>query len=416
MNTPNNPTGRIYPLELLRRLATLLDEASDAQRPAHLPDLRRAIQPDRLRWRAVPQPARVLPISLLAYSYGKTLLSPGQRIGYLAIPPHHAGPRGDPRRDRQPCRSRAGCALPERRDAARPAPPGSRGPFDIDLFQRKRDLLVNALREIGYEVHRAGRHVLPLPAIAAGGRSGVRGPAESTARACWCFPGRMFETPGFFRISLTATMETIEASLPRFAAAFEQAEPPPGGGGAFVGFGLSRPDGWRSDPEPRQARQPYDAAVSRRWWPWLMRPTRLPSESRKKACHSSIPAGPRASSVWLKITCGSLSILTPRSRSRPPSRARSAPAGRSWMRARRAPAGAACARPGRRAGRAGRSGRWGGAPSRPVVEGRGPVEIGGAQGNLEDVHSSPFVAMLSIRRDAIIWHGRCTDVPHSTIR
>jgi aspartate aminotransferase len=30
----------------------------------------------------------------------------------------------------------------------------------------------------------------------------------------------MFETPGFFRISLTATMETIEASLPRFAAAF----------------------------------------------------------------------------------------------------------------------------------------------------------------------------------------------------
>jgi aspartate aminotransferase len=30
----------------------------------------------------------------------------------------------------------------------------------------------------------------------------------------------MFETPGFFRISLTATMETIEASIPRFAAAF----------------------------------------------------------------------------------------------------------------------------------------------------------------------------------------------------
>ena len=30
----------------------------------------------------------------------------------------------------------------------------------------------------------------------------------------------MFETPGFFRISLTAAMETIEASLPRFAAAF----------------------------------------------------------------------------------------------------------------------------------------------------------------------------------------------------
>ena len=36
-------------------------------------------------------------------------------------------------------------------------------------------------------------------------------------------PGRMFETPGFFRISLTATLETIEASLPRFSAAFDEA-------------------------------------------------------------------------------------------------------------------------------------------------------------------------------------------------
>ena len=37
-------------------------------------------------------------------------------------------------------------------------------------------------------------------------------------------PGRMFETPGFFRISLTATMETIEAGIPRFAAAFRAVE------------------------------------------------------------------------------------------------------------------------------------------------------------------------------------------------
>ena len=35
-------------------------------------------------------------------------------------------------------------------------------------------------------------------------------------------PGRLFETPGFFRICLTATMDTIEASLPRFAAVLDQ--------------------------------------------------------------------------------------------------------------------------------------------------------------------------------------------------
>ena len=34
---------------------------------------------------------------------------------------------------------------------------------------------------------------------------------------------------------------------------------------------------------------------------WLTKPTVLPSESLTKAIHSSIPAGPRLSSVWLKI-------------------------------------------------------------------------------------------------------------------
>ena len=45
-------------------------------------------------------------------------------------------------------------------------------------------------------------------------------------------------------------------------------------------------------------------------------PTRLPSLSRTKACHSSVPAGPSVSSAWLKITCGSLSTVTPLARSR----------------------------------------------------------------------------------------------------
>ena len=36
-------------------------------------------------------------------------------------------------------------------------------------------------------------------------------------------PGTMFETPGFFRICLTATEETCERSLPGFAAALTRA-------------------------------------------------------------------------------------------------------------------------------------------------------------------------------------------------
>lgn len=93
--------------------------------------------------------------------------------------------------------------------------------FDIALFQRKRDRMVAALREIGYRANvPEGAFYLfpesPIPDDA----------AFATILAemgVLVIPGQMFETPGFFRISLTATLETIEASLPRFAEAYARA-------------------------------------------------------------------------------------------------------------------------------------------------------------------------------------------------
>jgi aspartate aminotransferase len=35
-------------------------------------------------------------------------------------------------------------------------------------------------------------------------------------------PGRLFETPGYFRICLTATLASVEDSLPRFGAALDR--------------------------------------------------------------------------------------------------------------------------------------------------------------------------------------------------
>jgi aspartate aminotransferase len=36
-------------------------------------------------------------------------------------------------------------------------------------------------------------------------------------------PGTLFETPGWFRICITATAETIEAAIPHFRAAIDEA-------------------------------------------------------------------------------------------------------------------------------------------------------------------------------------------------
>ena len=87
VNTPHNPTGRIYTRETLEQLAALLERAS--ARIGHRIYLLSDEPYRRLRFDGRPfhTPAAVYPWTFISYSYGKVLLSPGQRLGYLAISP-----------------------------------------------------------------------------------------------------------------------------------------------------------------------------------------------------------------------------------------------------------------------------------------------------------------------------------------
>ncbi len=87
VNSPHNPTGRVYSREQLQALADLLNLASNriGARIWLLSD-----EPyRRIRFDNVPfvSPAALYPWTLIDYSYGKVLLAPGQRLGYLAISP-----------------------------------------------------------------------------------------------------------------------------------------------------------------------------------------------------------------------------------------------------------------------------------------------------------------------------------------
>lgn len=214
--TPNNPTGRIYPAGTLRRLATVLDEASsrNGRRIFIISDepYNRIVY-DGVAFRS---PAEFYPYTFIAYSYGKTLLAPGQRIGYLALPPTMPD-REQLREAIRTLQFATGFIFPNAvLQHALPRLEELR--FDIDLFQRKRNIMVDALRDIGYRVHRSdGTFYLFPEAPIPDDMAFVNVLAE---RGILVVPGRIFETPGFFRISLTATMGTIEASLPGFAAAY----------------------------------------------------------------------------------------------------------------------------------------------------------------------------------------------------
>ncbi len=93
VNSPNNPSGKIYSLDLLERLANILSRKSaEFGKPIFIiadEPYRELVYSDK----EVPYVMNVYPHSLVCYSYSKALSLPGERIGYIAICPDAANAR-----------------------------------------------------------------------------------------------------------------------------------------------------------------------------------------------------------------------------------------------------------------------------------------------------------------------------------
>ncbi len=219
INSPHNPTGKIYPAETLTNLADLLTAASQRNgRTIYLlsDEAYCRIIYDRRRY---PSPTAYYPHSFVLYTYGKTLLTPGQRLGYIALPP--AMPyRAQLREALYTAQIVTGFAFPNAL-LQHALPDLEKLTIDVEHLQYKRDWLVGALREMGYELHTPEGTFYLL----------VRSPLTDDLAFIdlladyniFCLPGTMVEMPGYFRISLTANAEMIERALPGFAAAREKA-------------------------------------------------------------------------------------------------------------------------------------------------------------------------------------------------
>ena len=87
INSPNNPTGRIYPAETIAGLAAILEE--HGKKSGRMPYLisdepYRDIAYDNAK---VPSVLAAYKESLVVFSYSKSLPLPGERIGYIAAGP-----------------------------------------------------------------------------------------------------------------------------------------------------------------------------------------------------------------------------------------------------------------------------------------------------------------------------------------
>ena len=215
INTPHNPTGRIYSRDQLVALADLLDRASE--RVGHRIFLLSDEPYRRIRFdgHAFVSPAAVYPWTLISYSYGKILLAPGQRLGYLALSPLM------PSADKQ--------ALQDSLFAAQMALgwcfPNAIMQYalsdlealsiDMQALAVKRARMTDGLEGAGYEVLRP-EGTFYLFCKYRDGDGGQYWDALAD-RDVFVMPGRVMDVPGHFRISLTASDAMIERSLPVFA-------------------------------------------------------------------------------------------------------------------------------------------------------------------------------------------------------
>ncbi len=221
VNTPNNPTGRIYPPATLIALAGLLTEASErAGRPIWLiadePYARLVFSDAEFH-----SPSEYYPNTLISYSYGKVLLTPGERIGWLAVSPSSPY-RYVLRRAIVVSQIAAGWLFP---NAVLQHAIADLETLSIDLadLERKRDRVVGALRAAGYQLRSPdGTFYLWVRSPDPDDLAFCRWMA---ARQVLVLPGTICEVPGYFRISLTASHDMIDRALPVFRAAAGAAPP-----------------------------------------------------------------------------------------------------------------------------------------------------------------------------------------------
>lgn len=215
INSPNNPTGKIYSEKEIEELAEVLKKASHT-RPVFII----ADEPYR---ELVYDNKPVSPVlskyknSFVINSYSKSLSLPGERIGYIAVNPQIDG-HDLVMAGLNLCNRILGFvnapALMQRIVAQL-----NHVTVNVELYKKRRDMLMNGLKDAGYEfIYPDGAFYLFCKAPGGDDVAFVRHLQSLNILAV---PGVGFGGPGYFRLAYCVSEKTIVNSLDRFKKALD---------------------------------------------------------------------------------------------------------------------------------------------------------------------------------------------------
>jgi len=212
LNTPNNPTGRVYPEGVLQELQTMLKRTGQPITVISDEPYKSCVYDGRRQ----PEVASCIANTAICNSWSKSLGLAGERIGYLAL-----SPRLEDRED-----LRRACAFSNRTLGFVNAPAiwqrvmleSMDETIDPSPYEHRRNVLCDALESIGYEVQRPeGAFFVflktPIP-------DDIAFTKLLAAEGVLAVPGTGFGRSGCIRLSLTIPMEKIVGSIGAFQRAF----------------------------------------------------------------------------------------------------------------------------------------------------------------------------------------------------
>jgi aspartate aminotransferase len=212
LNSPNNPTGAVYTEESVKGLVELLNRKRAQGQDIYIisDDAYRKLLYDGVK---LPNLFQLYDLVYAVTSHSKDLALPGERIGYVVISPRIP--------DYELMVS--GLMISMRTLGFVNAPAlfqriagkFQRSSVDIGAYQKKRDLLYNAITEAGFDC------VKPMGAFYLFPKSPIPDEVEfvrtlQQEERIMVVPGRGFGKKGYFRIAYCVPIETLQKSVDGF--------------------------------------------------------------------------------------------------------------------------------------------------------------------------------------------------------
>ncbi len=218
INSPNNPTGRVYSHSTIDALAGVLEKKQQELGTTIYivtDEPYRAIVYDEVD---VPVVATYYPNTILCTSHSKDLGLAGERIGHIAVSPTAADSAELVNGMAFTLRTLGFVNAPAIMQRVITEVLGAS--VDIDFYRRNRDTLYHELKTLGFEMIKpeGAFYLFPKSPL----EDDVALVRELQKLHILTVPGSGFGTPGHFRVSYAVERDVLERSLPVWKTAAEK--------------------------------------------------------------------------------------------------------------------------------------------------------------------------------------------------